>query len=153
MHAWLCVFAFALTACLIPYQTFCYCKTGSESIMGEDFILTALLLGVILEVYCECLLTCHHVWRCVTVLEYILVRCESVCGCINVCRAPPASLQADLANGRITCCRVGLHFAGRQPRRSSRDPERLSISGLAVPLLSPTAACMCATPALCNQTH
>lgn len=58
--------------------------------MYENFGLTVSLFGVISGVYCECQLTCHCVWRCVTVLEYILVWRESVRGCINVCRAPPA---------------------------------------------------------------
>lgn len=72
----------------------------NQNLLYENVILTAWLFGVISGVYRECRLTCHCVWRCVTVLEYILVWCESVCGCINVCRDPPASLQAELANGR-----------------------------------------------------
>lgn len=72
-------------------------RSGNESSVYENFSSTVSLFGAISGVYCECRLTCRCVWRCVTVLEYILVRCESVCGCINVSRAPPASLQAEPA--------------------------------------------------------
>lgn len=127
-------------------------KSESESIVYENFILTVSLFGVISGVYCECRLTCHCVWRCVTVLEYILVRCESVCGCINVCRAPPASLQAELANGRIRAAESSctLQDASRAAAQGTRAAPYL-LTGRT--LLSPAAACMCATPAQCNQTQ
>lgn len=97
------------------------------------FILTVSLFGVISGVYCECLLTCHRVWRCVTVLEYILVWCESVCGCINVCRAPPASLQAPLQKSSCT-----LQDASRAC--SSGERWRPSISWPAGRRWAPAAA-------------
>lgn len=116
------------------------------------FILTVSLFGVISGVYCECRLTCHCVWRCATVLEYILVRCESVCGCINVCRAPPASLQAELAHGRI--CAAASSCALQDASRAAAPGTRAALYLLTGrPLPSPAAACMCATPAQCNQTH
>lgn len=87
------------------------------------FILTVSLFGVISGVYCECLLTCHRVWRCVTVLEYILVWCESVCGCINVCRAPPASLQAPLQN-RVALCRTPAVLAAPGSGGGPLSPDR-----------------------------
>lgn len=103
-------------------------KSESESIVYENFSLTVSLFGVISGVYCECRLMCHCVWRCVTVLEYILVRCESVCGCINVCRAPPASLQAELANGRIraaesSCKEDGSSRAAPGTRAAPLSPD------------------------------
>lgn len=105
-------------------------KSESESIVYENFILTVSLFGVISGVYCECRLTCHCVWRCVTVLEYILVRCESVCGCINVCRAPPASLcqnwltEESVLQNRVALCRTPAVL-------QLKGPERLPISWLA----------------------
>lgn len=79
-------------ALLSLYDSLLLTSAAGKLNLYEDFILTASQFGVILEVYCECLLTCHHVWRSVPVLEYILVWCKSVSGCINVCRAPPALL-------------------------------------------------------------
>lgn len=95
------------------------------------FILTVSLFGVISGVYCECRLTCHCVWRCVTVLEYILVRCESVCGCINVCRAPPASLQAELASGRIRAAESSCTLQDASRAAAPGTRAALSISWLA----------------------
>lgn len=120
--------------------------------MYEGFISTASLFGVISEVYCECLLTCHNVWRCVTVLEYILVQCESVCGCINVCRAPPAWLRANLANGRNCAAESG--YALQDARRAAAPHTWAAFyPPTGGPLPSPAAAPMCATPALGNQTQ
>lgn len=118
-----------------------WCKSESESFIYENFSLTISLAGVISGVYCERRLTCHCVWRCVTVLEYILVWCESVCGCINVCRAPPAYLQAELANGRIRAAEWS---------RTLQDASRAAAPGTRAalylltrrPPLSPAAACV-----------
>lgn len=96
-----CTHSMCVWSIIKPSAVECWWKSECESIMYENFGLTVSLLGVISGVYCECRLTCHCVWRCVTVLEYILVWRESVRGCINVCRAPPAYLQAELANRRI----------------------------------------------------
>lgn len=126
-------------------------KSGNESSVYENFSSTVSLFGVISGVYCECRLTCHCVWRCVTVLEYILVQCESVCGCINVSRAPPASLQAELAKGRIRAAESSctLQDASRAAAPGTRAALYLPTGSL----LSPAAACMWATPAQFNQTH
>lgn len=106
-------------------------RSGNESSVYENFSSTVSLFGAISGVYCECRLTCRCVWRCVTVLEYILVRCESVCGCINVfpsssCLAPG---RAGLKEESVLQNRVALYRTPAVLRL--QGPELLSISRLA----------------------
>lgn len=151
-RVYLCLHCQYLWFLIKPSAVEYWWKSESESSLYENFSITVSLFGANSGVYCECQLTCHCVWRCVTVLEYILVRCESVCGCINVCRASPASLQAELANGRIRAAESSctLQDASRAAAPGTRAALYLLTGRL---LLSPAAACMCVTPAQCNQTH
>ncbi|KAK2879608.1 hypothetical protein Q8A73_023420 [Channa argus] len=72
-------------------------------------------------------------------------------GVLRVSVNMPLCVEAELA--RETMLQNGLHFTGRQPCCSSRDPNVSLYLLTGRLLLSPAAACMCATLAQCNQKH
>lgn len=75
-----------------------YRRTGFGSV-SKDFQLNVSQFGGISGAYLWLsVATCCCVWRCVTALEYILVRWESVC--VNVCQvSTPPHISAHLTPG------------------------------------------------------